>query len=206
MQVPAAPAEGWAEPIGGWFVSKNARRALGPRCVRRARSGFTLIEIALTTTVLLVALVSTSASVFSLHALRRQSRERSIAHNAVQIRSERVHAAARAAIHQTGSWATHVVSSQCPAGTLEADFDVEGLTPQDGEAHVGKIVFVVDETLSDADLGVSLGLPRDLDGDGAIWNHDVSARARILPVLVSARWKGVRGNAQIVHPFVAIGY
>ena len=181
----------------------DARRREG---VRRGRSGFTLIEIAVATTVLLVALMSMSATIVSIHSLRRQNRDRTIAHNAVVTRAEGVHAAARAAMDQPGSWAAEVVAAACPGGALEADFDVEGLTPQDGEAHVGRLAFIVDETATDAQLGVLMGMPRDLDGDGVVSSHDVRATARILPVIVRARWKGARGDAQIVHPFFAIGY
>lgn len=185
---------------------KSLVKARMGKGVRRGGSGFTLIEIAFATTVLLVALMSMSASIFSLHSLRRQNRERTLARNACVTRVESAHSVARSAVDQPGAWATNVVAASCPGGGLDLDFDIPGLTPWPGETHVGKVTFVVDETLTDAALGVALGMPRDLDGDGLIDNHDVRDTARILPVIVRARWDGVRGRVQIVRPFVAIGY
>ena len=174
--------------------------------VRRARRGFTLIEVAFAITVLLVALMSLSAASLSMHSLRRQNRERAVAQNAVRTVAENVHSVARKEIGQPGSWAQNVVGSLCPHGMLQASFDVPGLNPQDGDAHVGTMTFVADETATDASLGVQLGMPRDLDGDGIVGSTNVLATGRILPVVVRIRWQGVRGNVQIVHPLFVNGY
>ena len=39
-----------------------------------------------------------------------------------------------------------------------------------------------------------LGLPRDLDGDGAISNTNVTANYTLLPIKVEVTWAGMRGS------------
>ncbi len=173
---------------------------------RSARSGFTLLEIAVTLAILIVAIASTSAATVSLSALRRANRERSVAQNAASALAERVHSLSRSVMNQPGSWARNVVEAVCPAGSVGTSFDVPELDPQVGLAHVGSITFVTDETRTDAALGVELGMPRDLDGDGRADTTDVLGTARLLPVVIEVRWKGIRGNLRIVHPFFVVGY
>ena len=149
----------------------------------RAAGGFTLLEIVFTISILIVAVASTSAATVSLSAMRRQNRERSVAHNAASALAERVLSLARSQIDSPGSWARNVVESVCPAGAVGTSFDVPELDPQDGLAHVGSITFIADETRTDAGLGVQLGMPRDLDGDGLATGTDVIATARLVPSL-----------------------
>lgn len=184
-------------------TAKSRRRTRG---VRPARGGFTLLEVAFTLGILVVAIASSSATTISLSALRRANRERSVAHNAAAALAERIHAIAHAKIGLPGAWARNVVEVVCPAGTVGTSFDVPELEPQDGLAHVGSVVFVADETRTDASLGVQLGLPRDLDGDGTADKLDAIATARLLPVVIELKWKGIRGNQRILHPFYVVGY
>jgi hypothetical protein len=156
--------------------------------------------------ILVIAIASTSATSISLSALRRANRERSVAHNAAVAFAERIHSVARAATNQPGAWGQNVVDAICPAGTLGASFDVRELAPQDGIAHVGSVLFVPDETRRDSALGVELGMPHDLDGDGATDKTNALPTARLLPVIIELRWKGIRGNQKMVHPFWVVGY
>ena len=81
-----------------------------------------------------------------------------------------------------------------------ADFAVPGLDPQTGDAdgRAGTIVFPVDdlgrvrEDLEDA----SLGMPRDLDGDGAVDPFDHSSDYALLPVIVRIEWRGAGGDGR----------
>jgi hypothetical protein len=131
-----------------------------------------------------VAIASSSATTISLSALRRANRERSVAHNAAAALAERIHAIAHAKIGLPGAWARTSSRPCVPRGRLGTSFDVPELEPQDGLAHVGSVVFVADETRTDASLGVELGLPRDLDGDGTADKIDAIATARLLPVVI----------------------
>jgi hypothetical protein len=84
------------------------------------------------------------------------------------------------------------------AGAAGEAFVVEGVqSPVQGAGDAQlAIAFVTNETADDAELG----LPRDLDGDGAIGTTDVTPLggdgkilATILPVRVTASWKGGNG-------------
>jgi prepilin-type N-terminal cleavage/methylation domain-containing protein len=169
--------------------------------IRPAGSGFTLLEVAFTLAILVVAIASTSATTISLSALRRGNRERSVAHNAAAALAERIHSIARASMDQPGTWGRNVVDAVCPGGALGTSFDVPELEAQVGLAHVGSVLFVPDETRTDSSLGVELGMPRDLDGDGAVDKTNALSSARLLPVVIEVRWKGIRGNQRILHPF-----
>lgn len=158
-------------------------------------------------TILMVALLAMSASTLRMHALRRQNRERAIAQNALVTISEEIHArAAQALADDPASWAQTVTGFLSEGGELGPNFDVVGLTPQEGRPAVGSIEVVVDETTSDESLAVELGMPRDLNGDGDADDTDVSADARLLPVIVRTRWTGVGGDVTITHPIFVIGY
>lgn len=186
--------------------SKLARR---PRGQTRPgpRSGFTLVEIGLAMAVLTVALMAMSASTLRTHSLRRQNRERAVAQNAIRQVSEEIHALSDQIRRTTaGVWSQDLIAELSPGGSMGDTFAIRELNAQDGVASVGTIQVLVDETQTDAALGMELGMPRDLDSDGAADNADVSATARILPVVVTARWRGVSGDVQITHPFYVIGY
>ena len=156
----------------------------GPRRRRSARGGFTLVEIGLAMTILMVALLAMSASTLRMHALRRQNRERAIAQNALVTISEEIHArAARALADYPASWAQTLTAYLSPGGELGTTFDVVGLTPQDGQPAVGSIQIVLDAN-----------------------DIDVSTDARLIPVVLRARWTGVTGDVTITHPLFVIGY
>jgi Tfp pilus assembly protein PilV len=173
----------------------------------KARSGgFTMLEVSLALTVLVVALVATTASNLRMQALRRSNHDRVVAQNAVQSIAERIQSIARAGTSDPAGFGSHVTAALAAGGELGAAFDVPGLTPVQGGGRVGRIQVITNETATDAALGVELGLPRDLNGDGDAADVDVSASAHVLPVVVSVRWHGQSGDRAIVHPFYVFGY
>ncbi|MEZ6020171.1 MAG: hypothetical protein R3F17_08735 [Planctomycetota bacterium] len=60
---------------------------------------------------------------------------------------------------------------------------------------------ILDETTTDADLGITLGLPRDLNGDGDAADTDVSADCTLPPVIVRTRWSSAGGQRQATQAF-----
>jgi len=72
-------------------------------------------------------------------------------------------------------------------------FAVPGL---DQGAPAGSVDVVVNESVSDAQIGMSLGMPRDLDGDSFADNLDVSTTAQILPVIVQVSWASAPGTQE----------
>jgi hypothetical protein len=165
-----------------------------------------MIEIALALTVLLVALMAMSASTLRMHSLRRQNRERTVAHNAIRAISEKLQSVSRHALDNPAGWAQEMLAAVAPGGSLGNTFAVEELSPQEGAAFIGSITVITNETTTDADLGLSFGMPRDLDGDGVVGNANVGNAARILPIVVRTRWRGAQGDQEIVHPFYVVGY
>lgn len=76
-------------------------------------------------------------------------------------------------------------------------FAVEGLTPvaDDPDGMVGEIVFpTVGGQLFEDVADESLGMPRDLDGDGEVDSMPHSTDYRLLPVALRLRWTGPDGE------------
>lgn len=179
------------------------RSARGPR---DARAGFTMLEVSLALTILVVALVATSASNMRLHRLQRVNRERNVAHNAAQSISETVQAIARDGVSDPAGWANHLTAALANGGQLGNRFDVPELVPVEGAPSVGTIQVITDETTTDASLGLQLGLPRDLNGDGDATDAAAGTGARLLPVVVRLRWRSQAGVQTLTHPFYVFGY
>ena len=171
-----------------------------------SRGGFTLLEISLAMTVLLVALLTMTSSTLRMNALRRQNRERAVAQNTIRAISERVHALAGQLRRESNNWSADFVAGVSAGGVVGNEFAVDELTEQAGFPSVGSIELFLNEGQSDEDIGLELGMPRDLDGDGVANNANVTATARIIPVVVRARWTGVSGDVELAHPFYVIGY
>lgn len=190
--------------------SKGSGAAAALRRRRPGRRGFTLVEVGLAMTVLMVALLAMSATTLQTHSLRRQNRERAIAQNGIRLMSEQVHAISdrilRDSNGDTAQWTRDLTAALAPGGELGSTFDIPELNVQAGRQAIGTVRMVFDETVTDAALGLELGMPRDLDGDGVADNGDVSNNARIIPVVLIADWTGVSGDQRITHPFFVIGY
>ena len=171
------------------------------------RGGFTLAETALAMTVLMIALMSLSAATLRMHSLRRQNRERTVAMNTARSVADSIHSFAQETleVNPTG-WAKIVTDALQPGASIGTTFDIEELTPQVNAQVIGNIQVITNEQTTDAALGVGIGMPRDLDGDGAVNNIDVSTTARLLPVVLTVSWQGVSGAQTLRHPFYLMGY
>ena len=177
--------------------------------VRRAsaRSGFTLMEVSLAIAIVVIALLAMSASTLKSHSLRRQNRERAVAQNAVRMMAESIQSLSeRLQREDPEGWAQDLVAALQDGGRIGAEFAVPELNRLAGADAVGRVRVIVDETTRDADLGAEIGMPRDLNGDGDAADADVTADARMLPVVVSAQWRGVSGTSFVRHPFYLVRY
>ena len=174
----------------------------GKKCRGGVRGGFTLVEVAIAVIVLLVGLMALSASAVRVQGLARAARERMAAQNALRAKAEEIRSISRAGLADPLGWGVHVGNALSAIAT----FQVEGLTPAEGQTSVGKVQLVNDETASDATLGVELGLPRDLDGDGLANNAAVGASARLLPVVLEVRWTSAWGEQHVKQGLWILGY
>lgn len=181
------------------------RHACKSRGARRARRGFTLIELAIATSILMIGLVSVLSASSRMHSLRLSNRERTLAQNAMRSMAERMHATSHGFTDDPNTWAAELLAAYAPGGALGDTFSIEGLTPVD-EQPQGSLWIGQDETQSDDDLGVELGLPRDLNGDGDASDDDVSEGARLLPVVLTLSWRGENGVQRMRHGFYLMGY
>ena len=168
------------------------------RRAARTRSGWTLLEIAIATVVLLILVMGFAYGLASSTTLGVVTREQGLASEACRARVE----ALRATPFQEVLARYDPSPDDDPAegASPGAAFDVAGLEPRedDADGHVGEIVFPLDEKgelREDLDLP-RLGLPCDLSGEGEIDALDHSDDYRLLPVLVRVEWRGAGGDAR----------
>jgi len=167
--------------------------------------GFTMLEVAVAIFVLIIALMALTATNMQSHTLEQANRRQQLAEDAMRTMGERITAFSAAAHANPETWATTVTEALTAGGTFGDRFEVVGLDPAPGETTVGTIEVVVDETITDQELGVDLGMPRDLDGDGVVGNTNVSASATLLPVVLRANWWTKNGHANLVRGFHLLG-
>ena len=189
-------------------VSRFARSCPGIRRLahRNSRSGFTLVELVVATTFLLIGLLAISSTTWRVHALRSHTTEHRIANNRMRLVVEHVRSLSAQARQDPDTWTATVVGALSAGGNPGSAFDAPGLTAPDGAARVGSIQIVTDETATDADLGEQLGMPRDLDGDDIADDVDVSATAKLLPVILRIQWTGKSGTREITHSMHVLGF
>lgn len=145
-----------------------------------------MVDVALTTVILLVAAGGLSSTVISSVRLARVSEENADAYEAARAMTERIHAVAASEVFDTF------------AGN--PDFDVPGLDPAPGDADgmVGRLIFPeIGGELREDFVDAEMGMPRDLNADGVIDALDHSDDYVILPVTIQMRWQGTRGTQTI---------
>ncbi len=167
---------------------------------RRATGGFALLELTIAMIILTIGMVSMLQASSRTQSLSRETRDRSAAHNALRSMADRILARSDELVRLGGdNWASDLVSIYGEDGSVGDLFDVTGLDRVDEDQPVGSITIVLDETLTDNDLGLAVGMPRDLDGDGEASSGNVVNFARKLPVIVEIRWSGFRGERSLSH-------
>jgi len=169
------------------------------RSVQAGRTGFTLLELMLAVSVLVVGIALASHSILTSMKLGRSNHQAAIATEAVRRQVEVLRGEVLAQVFAR----YNTVTGDDPGGTAPgAHFVVAGLdpVPEDADGCAGEIVFPVAagaggmlrEDVGDA----ALGMPRDLDLDGVVDAANHAANYRILPVLVRVRWRGPGGSQQ----------
>lgn len=176
------------------------QRGDGPTVRPRAslRSGFSLLEIMVAVAVFGITMAALTTTQVSTVALSRTNLEMSAALDAAQGVLESIEDEDDFA-QIFARW--NAAPGDDPVGLCPGNsFDVRGLEPSrdDPDGRVGEVVFPGDGTLLlENGNDRALGLPRDLDLDGAVDGTDHAADYRILPVLVRVRWSGAGGVHQI---------
>ena len=172
----------------------------------RGNAGFTLIELAIAISVLMIGMVTVLSATSRMHSLRKQTRERTLAQNAVRSMTERIHARSYEFSSAPDTWAANMVAALGPDGEFGGGFDVRGIATLDDRPSDGTITVLTDERTTAQDAKFRIGMPRDLNGDGDADDSDVSGDARILPVLLEVRWRSQSGIGSYRHAFFVMGY
>ena len=161
-------------------------------------AGFTLTEVMLALSILVVAVGGTLGTLNAYVRLDQQTAQKALALRAAEMQLERLQSEPFGELFER----YNSDSTDDPAGVLPSPgehFAVEGLDVQPGDADgfVGQIRFpedpaapgVVREDLVDRELGT----PLDLNLDGVVDGADHTFDHVILPVRVEIRWAGPAG-------------
>jgi hypothetical protein len=168
-----------------------------------ARGGFSMVEVAIATVLLLFALGGLSTTVVSSLRLADSNGELAVASAAVHQVAERLQAEEFATL-----WARYngdAADDPGGAGTAPGPgFVVDGLraVPGDPDGLVGEIrfpdltaggVWQLREDVVDA----SVGMPRDLNADGVVDAFDHGDDYVLLPVSVRLEWRDAAGDRNV---------
>ncbi|MCA8944453.1 MAG: hypothetical protein KDB80_17960 [Planctomycetes bacterium] len=165
-------------------------------------AGISLLEVMVAVAVILLGFLALGQTIVTTHALKRTSEERRTVLSALRVVGEELRVMAEdAAASDPDTWAQTIVDDLTSATRLGTMFSVRGLTPQVGHTTVGEIRVVTSELTTDADLGVEIGMPRDLDGDGDVNNSNVVSTATMLPMVITLRYRGLGGDRTIRRGF-----
>jgi type II secretory pathway pseudopilin PulG len=151
------------------------------------RAGFTLIELMVSFSALLVVLLGFSRMLISSHMASATTHEATLAKEAARATIEVLQSTPLATLYPTFSGAG-------------SGFDVRGLEAPEGDADglPGRILFPEQGgVLSELAFAPQYGWPMDMDGDGDVLTADVSATHRLLPVVVRVEWRGAGGDASV---------
>lgn len=170
---------------------------------RRARAGFSLVEVSVATCVMVVALSALVSSLVASSGMHRVSSETAIAQRAAVQLLEQMQGAPFEQIYRAynASAADDGGLTIAPPG---ANFAVAGLDalPGDADGMCGEVQFPdvdvagVPQLREDAVDG-DLGMPRDVDLDGVVDVADHSTDYVLLPVRILVRWRGVSGVREL---------
>jgi type II secretory pathway pseudopilin PulG len=166
---------------------------------RPSAGGFTMLELMLVVTVLLVAFGAFSQSVVQSMALNATNRESALAQGGLREMIEILNGGER--FEWVFSRYNSDPADDPPLPSPGSNFSVAGLAPIEGDpdGFVGEIVFPTLVNVAGLELRENLalpelGMPRDLNGDGVVDAVDHSGDYRLLPVIVRLEWQGRSGQ------------
>lgn len=164
---------------------------------RGTQGGFSLLEVIVATSLIVIGVAALSRSVLSGSRLTSSKEESSQAHNALSGIIETLQGETFEQIY--ARYNSDPADDPAGPGTAPGpNFTVRGLTPalDDPDGFVGLVQFpdvgvggAVRE-LRESVVDAVLGMPRDLNGDGATDALDHSADYIVLPVRITLQWRG----------------
>ena len=150
---------------------------------------------------MLIALLGFSQALVAACRTQALTRERTLAIEGCRVQVEAMRSNAFVNIFRRFN-AYGLDDTGAPNTDPGSGFVIAGLNPVAGEdAFVGEIVFPVNsaapEILREDLVLPELGMPLDIDLDGAIDATDHAADYDVLPVIVRARWRSASGPAEV---------
>lgn len=164
-----------------------------------APEGTRFVERMVLLAILLIGSLAITSSTIAADTLERSNQERELAEEALQATMEAARAISIASRDKPAGWGMAVTAAFDAGGSIGNTFDIPGLDRWASESAVGTVEILRNETLTDAEIGLELGMPRDLDGNGVADNPHVGEHARLLPIVVTLRWDGAAGKRQLVR-------
>lgn len=176
-------------------------RCGGTKSTRRVgRRGFTIVEVMIAAAVLVIAISGLVGALVGSTSLGRVNRESALAEQAARRVLEELQGVPFAEV-----FATYNASTDDDAGLAVAargsNFVVVGLDadPNDADGFCGEVIFPVIDVAGTMQLREdvvdgALGMPRDLNGSGAVDTADHAGDYRLLPVRIRVAWRGVSGS------------
>lgn len=168
---------------------------------QRACGGFSLVEALLVVSVVVVGILTLSHSLVTSMRLNEVNRETARATDGIQEMIELLDGVENFSTIFVRYNADPNDDPGSPGSAPGNGFAVGGLDALDldPDGLVGEIIFPTVTVaggieLREDVLDESLGMPRDLDGDGSLDGDDHSRDYRILPVAVRLRWNGFSGE------------
>jgi len=149
----------------------------------RGDAGLSLLELMISMGVFAMVLLLIMASVVVTEEVRRFASEKDMARESMENELARL---------QSLGFQGIIDEVAALGAGMTVAFAVPGLDR--GAIPSGQVDILLNETVTDADLGMELGMPRDLDGDGFVDNIDTSATATLLPLVATVTWTGVAGT------------
>ena len=163
------------------------------------RGGFTLLETIIAVAAMAVVFGAMTSTLVTSNVLVQSNQETAIAMDAAASTLAELRATAFATAFAT----FNRIPDDDPGGVGTAPgaaFDVPGLAPQAGDpdGRVGLVLFPGNGTeLREDAVDAAIGMPRDLDGDGAIDALNHAGDYLVLPVRVRVEWTGRGGSREV---------
>lgn len=162
----------------------NYNTKITMKAIESSRQGMSLIEVILAMAIITIAILGILGSFSSNIVVVENNQEMSLAINAGRAKMETLQDYSNFSL----IFANH--------SGVNASFDVTGLRPVAGAPNgkPGQIIFPgTGGALLENVTNTTLGMPRDLNGDGVVDGSNHAADYKILPVTVKIEWKGVNG-------------
>jgi len=167
---------------------------------QRARAGFSLVELVVVIGILTVSVSMLTSTLISASRHAPIQRESALASNAARTVLETMRSEPLERLFALYN-ADPDDDPDGPGTAPGPFFAIAGLDAraEDEDGFPGEIVLPAQAAplREDANLP-ELGMPRDLDADGAIDANDHSGNYVLLPVLVRIEWRGATGNRSLL--------